>query len=211
MTKDIKRSCVDCHVTSCNAKGGGKYPAFCMTENMDSEFLSETMKLYTENEENTKIMMAASEVEFENYCKMTRVEEICEFAAKIDAKKLGIATCVGLIEEARIAAEIFRNRGFEVVGAACKVGAQTKVSVGIDPEHEKVGANMCNPILQAEILNKEETDLNVVVGLCVGHDSLFYKHSEALCTTLVTKDRVLGHNPAVALYQADKYYSKLMK
>ena len=48
----------------------------------------------------------------------------------------------------------------------------------------------------------------MVIGLCVGHDSLFYKYAEALTTTLVTKDRVLGHNPAAALYQADSYYHK---
>lgn len=207
--KDIKRSCIDCAAKGCDDKGGA-YPDFCMTKNMEPEFIAETKKLYTESEENTKIMMAASEVEFENYCKMTRVEEICEFAAKIGAKKLGVATCVGLIQEARVAAQIFRNRGFEVVGAACKIGAQPKVSVGIPAEHESVGANMCNPIMQAEFLNKEKTDLNIVIGLCVGHDSLFYKHSNALCTTLVTKDRVLAHNPAAALYQADKYYSRLL-
>ena len=209
-SEDIKRSCIDCAGKGCDDKGGMR-PDFCLTENMAPEFLAETMKLYTEDEENSKIMMAASEVEFENYCKMTRVEEICEFAAKIGAKKLGIATCVGLIQEARVAAQIFRNRGFEVVGAACKIGAHPKASVGIPAEHESVGANMCNPIMQAEVLNKEGTDLNIVVGLCVGHDSLFYKHSEALCTTLVTKDRVLAHNPVAALYQADKYYSRLLK
>ena len=76
---------------------------------------------------------------------------------------------------------------------------------------EGVGVNMCNPILQAKLLNKAKTDLNVVVGLCVGHDSLFYKYSEALTTTAVTKDRVLGHNPVAALYTADSYYSKLKK
>ena len=208
--KDIKRSCIDCASKGCDDKGG-TYPDFCLTANMAPEFLEETMKLYTDSEENRKIMMAASEVEFENYCRMTRVEEICEFASKIGAEKLGIATCVGLLQEARTAAKIFRARGFEVVGAACKIGAQPKVSVGIDPAHEAVGVNMCNPIMQAEMLNKEKTDLNIVIGLCVGHDSLFYKHSEALCTTLVAKDRVLAHNPVAALYQADKYYSGLLK
>lgn len=207
---ETERSCIDCFAGSCNVKDG-MYPDFCATAKMSPEFIEETMKKYTESEENTAIMMTASEVEFENYCKMTRIEEICEFASKIGAKKLGIATCVGLLSEARMAARIFRNKGFEVVGAACKIGAQPKVSVGINPDHEEVGVNMCNPIMQAEILNKEKTDLNIVIGLCVGHDSLFYKNSEALCTTLVTKDRVLGHNPVAALYQADKYYSKLLK
>ena len=74
-----------------------------------------------------------------------------------------------------------------------------------------MGKNMCNPIMQAKLLNREKTDLNIVIGLCVGHDSLFYKYSDALCTTLVTKDRVLAHNPVGALYQAGSYYSRLMK
>ena len=38
-----------------------------------------------------------------------------------------------------------------------------------------------------------------------------YTYSEALATTAVTKDRVLGHNPVAALYTADSYYSKLKK
>lgn len=70
---------------------------------------------------------------------------------------------------------------------------------------------MCNPILQAKVLNEAKTELNIVMGLCVGHDSLFYKYSDALVTTCVTKDRVLGHNPVAALYTADFYYRKLKK
>ena len=139
---------------------------------------------------------------------MTRVEEIMEFARRLGAKRIGIATCIGLLTEARTAARIFRRAGFEVYGVACKVGAQPKTAVGIPEACEKVGKNMCNPILQAKLLNRAKTDLNVVIGLCVGHDSLFYKYAEALTTTLVTKDRVLGHNPAAALYQADSYYHK---
>jgi uncharacterized metal-binding protein len=91
------------------------------------------------------------------------------------------------------------------------VGAVRKTTIGLDPEQESLGPHICNPILQAKILNEKKTDLNVVIGLCVGHDSLFYKYSDALCTTLVTKDRVLGHNPVAALYQVDGYYSKLLK
>ena len=133
------------------------------------------------------------------------------FAEKIGAKKIGIATCVGFLRESRILASILRAHGFEVFGVACKAGAQKKTSVGIPERCNNVGENMCNPILQAKMLNEAKTDLNVVVGLCVGHDSLFYKYSEALTTTAVMKDRVLGHNPAAALYTADSYYSKLKK
>jgi uncharacterized metal-binding protein len=69
---------------------------------------------------------------------------------------------------------------------------------------------MCNPITQAEILNEAGTDFNVLVGLCVGHDSLFLKNAEALTTVLVTKDRVLGHNPVAALYGVNVYFERLM-
>ncbi len=80
--------------------------------------------------------------------------------------------------------------------------------MGIPAECESIGAAMCNPILQARLLNEAKTDLNVVIGLCVGHDSLFYKYAEAYTTTLVTKDRVTGNNPAAALYTAKSYYRK---
>lgn len=203
-----ERSCIDCGVLNCDTLDK-MFPDFCPTAGIDEMFLRETMKLYTEDEENARITIKSAEVEAENYCAMTRIQEIVELAKKIGARRLGIATCVGLIGEARTAAKIFRSHGFEVYGTACKVGAQSKASVGIEMTEEdakKVGGIMCNPILQAKLLNEKKTDLNIVIGLCVGHDSLFYKYSDALCTTLVTKDRVLGHNPVAALYQANTYY-----
>lgn len=202
-----KMSCIDCAVTNCNYEDKA-YPDFCLTTNMDKEVFGEAMACYREDE-NRDVMIAAAEVEFEHYCKYTRVEEIMDFARRTGARKIGIATCVGLIRESRTLAKILRAHGFEVYGVGCKVGAVKKVSAGIPKKCDGVGENMCNPILQAKLLNHAGTDLNVVVGLCVGHDSLFYKYSEALTTTAVTKDRVLGHNPAAALYTADSYYKKL--
>lgn len=214
--KDICRSCIDCGALKCRQTAPEEnreefYPGFCLTTKIDDAFVDEVQKLYTEDEINGETAIAAAKVEAEYYCKMTRIEEIMEFARQIGAKKLGIATCVGLMKEARIAARIFRAHGFEVYGVSCKAGARLKTSVGIPKECESAGVNMCNPILQAKLLNGEKTDLNVVIGLCVGHDSLFYKYSEAVTTTLVTKDRVLGHNPVAALYQADSYYRRLLE
>lgn len=214
-TVNICRSCIDCAAGACDGKHG-TFPSFCLTADMKdggerAVLCDESLDKYLNDPEDRLIAKASATVEFENYCKMTRVEEICEFAAQIGAAKLGIATCVGLLREARTAAEIFRHKGFEVYGVACKVGAVRKTDIGLNPEQESLGPHICNPILQAKILNEKKTDLNIVIGLCVGHDSLFYKYSDALCTTLVTKDRVLGHNPAAALYQADGYYSKLLK
>ena len=116
---------------------------------------------------------------------------------------------VGLIRETRTLTNILRSHGFEVYGVACKAGTVRKTEVGIPKTCENTGVNMCNPILQAKMLNAEHTDLNIVMGLCVGHDSLFYKYAEAPSTTLVVKDRVLGNNPVAALYTLDSYYKKL--
>lgn len=204
-----KLSCVDCAVRNCEFQDR-MYPDFCLTTGLTEEQKQNVMKRY-EEKENHRVMCAAAEVETEGYLKQCRVEEVIRFAHKIGAQKLGIATCVGLLRESRTLAKILRSHGFEVYGAACKVGAVPKTEVGIDPRCEEIGVSMCNPIMQAELLNAEGTDLNLVMGLCVGHDSLFYKYAEALTTTVVTKDRVLGHNPAAALYTAESYYSKLIK
>ena len=210
----IRRSCIDCAAGACDGKSG-TCPDFCLTCELlaeeDNTLIADTLDKYQNDPEDSLIAKASATVEYEHYCRATRVEEICEFARKIGASRLGIATCVGLLREARAAAAIFRRKGFEVYGVACKVGAVDKTAIGLDPEQESLGPHICNPILQAKILNEKKNDLNIVIGLCVGHDSLFYKYSDALCTTLVTKDRVLGHNPAAALYQIDGYYSKLLK
>ncbi len=200
-------SCIDCGVVNCR-KGDRTYPDFCLTTGLEEDLLAEALAEYEKPDVN-RIAVVAAEVEADYYCKLTRVEETMEFARGIGAKKLGIATCVGLMQEARTAAKIFRKNGFEVYGVACKCGAVRKTDIGIPARCEKVGPHMCSPILQAKLLNREKTELNVLIGLCVGHDSLFYKYSDAPVTTLVAKDRVLAHNPVGALYQADKYYRRL--
>lgn len=207
MKEDKNLSCVDCGILNCDYQNGS-YPPFCLTEKMTEEKQQEIMRLY-EDSENNKVMKTAAEVEYEGYCKWPRVQEIVEFARRMGFQKIGIATCAGLIRESRILAKILRSHDFDVYSAVCKVGAVPKANVGIDEKCNAVGKNMCNPITQAALLNEAGTELNIVMGLCVGHDSLFYKYSEALVTTLVAKDRVTGHNPAAALYTAESYYQKL--
>ena len=204
--KEIQHTCVDCGTQNCKFKVR-TYPEFCPTTNLKDEDLQWALERYEEGR-NHDIMVASAEVEYEGYCQWTRVQEIMEFARKIGAKKIGIANCIGLINEARIFAKILRANGFEAYDIICKVAGKAKSSIGIPAKCEEIGAAMCNPILQARLLNEAKTDLNVVIGLCVGHDSLFYKYSDAYVTTLVTKDRVTGNNPAAALYTAQSYYKK---
>jgi uncharacterized metal-binding protein len=65
---------------------------------------------------------------------------------------------------------------------------------------------MCNPIAQAEMLNRAGTDLNLMLGLCVGHDAMFLKHVTGYTSVLAVKDRVLAHNPLAAVYNHASYY-----
>ncbi len=203
-------TCTDCGTGSCS-KGDGNFPEFCLTTHLTEKEIDDLADLYNNNEEVRRLAIAGAEVEGGFYGKYTRVEEIIEFAKRIGAKKIGIATCSGLLTESKIFARILKTKGFEVFGVACKVAAIPKTRIKIGDEYiRREGEPICNPLLQAKLLNKNKTNLNVVVGLCVGHDSLFYKYSKAPVTTLVTKDRITGHNPVAALYTAQSYYKKLL-
>lgn len=140
-----------------------------------------------------------------------RLQEIIEFSRKMGYKKLGLAFCTGVHREAKIFAEILEAHGFEIVSVMCKVGKVEKEFIGIE-QHQKVRPGeyetMCNPIAQAEVLNAAGTDFNIIMGLCVGHDSLFIKYSKAMVTVFAVKDRLLGHNPMAAIYTAKTYYQR---
>ena len=201
-------TCVDCGVRKC-ITGQKKYPSFCLSEALSQEDKENAKSYYLDNEEDLKIAKASAEIECDFYCKACRVEETIRWAKKLGAKKIGIATCVGLIGESRVLTGLLREYGFDVYGVGCKVGEVSKEDIGLDERCNFTGKNICNPILQAELLNRENTDINIVMGLCVGHDSLFYKYSKAITTTLVVKDRVLAHNPVAALNNIGGYYGNL--
>lgn len=209
MTEE-KHSCADCSVIRCNGKEKGPYPPFCLTESLPEEFVEKALARYDEDD-NRRMMQVAAEVECDGYLHWPRLEETIEFARRMDYKRIGIATCVGLIQETRTLAKVLRSHGFEVFGVACKVGSIPKLDLGIAERCTEIGTRSCNPILQAEVLNHEKTELNIIVGLCVGHDALFNKHSQAPVTTLVAKDRVTGHNPVGVLYTIDSNFSYLLK
>lgn len=142
----------------------------------------------------------------------TRIVEICEFAKKMGYQRLGLAFCTGLTKEGAVVEEILKANGFDVVSVTCKAGRTPKEEIGIK-DHEKVyqGTNesMCSPIFQAMVMNDEKVQLNVLLGLCVGHDSLFFKYAHAPTTVLAVKDRVTGHNPLAAIYLSDSYFVRV--
>ena len=193
----MEYSCVDCGLNGCR-RPDGRHPAFCPAAGFDLEhepWLGERLA----DPENRRVVEAAASsagTAFDN--KLSRLDETVLFAKGIGARKIGIAACVSLASEARSAGKALRAEGFDVVGAICKMGTITHADLDLHVGR-KPDAVLCNPIYQAQVLNGEQTDLNVLIGLCAGHDSLFIKYSEALCTVLAVKDFKYDHHSVLAL------------
>jgi len=202
-------SCAKCGTIGCRENDLSKAYPECPSK--EKEIQEKAMALYDE-EENRLIAYNAALVEAEGRFLLTRIEEIMLFMNKCSYKRVGLAFCAGLRNEARTVAKVFEHNGFEVVSVVCKNGCHFKTEkLGIDVSQTVRGKEtevMCNPIGQALLLNEAKTDINVLLGLCVGHDTLVMKHSEAPVTVLAVKDRVTGHNPLAAVYLADGYYKK---
>lgn len=133
---------------------------------------------------------------------LTRMEELVRFCKKSGYTKLGLAFCVGLSEEAKAINDILVDLGFQVESVCCKCGGLDKKDYDVPNVKDDKVEVLCNPVGQAEILNKAEVDLNVELGLCVGHDMLFHQYAEAPVTVFAVKDRVLAHNPLGIIYSS---------
>ena len=210
-----KFSCSDCGSQGCKNADDDKYPRFCPTANIDRQLVDESLQSYARDPESKSLVGTSSVLEAEFYCKLCRVEETIEFIKRMNYKKIGVASCIGLLRETKIFARILRDNNIDYFVVCCKAGAIDKEAIGLKPEQKINGGHshesMCNPILQAKILEQEGTDFNIVIGLCVGHDSLFLKNSKAPVTVMIVKDRVMGHNPAAALYAAEGSYSRFAR
>ena len=203
-------TCASCTLRSCQ-KGGGDLPRNCPMR--DPEFFDRLLERYW-SEENHDFFVTSAAIESAGYCRWPRLREVVEFSKRMGYTRLGLAFCAGLHREAEVVDRVLRQNGFQVASVICKTGSIPKDRAGVPPEYRvRPGTYevMCNPIAQAELLNRVETQFNICLGLCVGHDSLFYQYSEARVTTLVVKDRVLAHNPVGAIYCADGYFKNRLK
>jgi uncharacterized metal-binding protein len=200
-------NCAECGVYVCRVGNQEAGPPDCP---MQTTTLTNQLAVYNDPSVR-EFARIASVIEAAGYGRWSRLEETIELARRNGFTRLGVAFCAGLRNEARVLHRVLSANGFEVVSAMCKTGAVPKEALGLRDE-EKVRPGtlepMCNPVAQAELLNDSGTQLNILVGLCVGHDSLFFRYCKGWVTVLVAKDRVLAHNPAGALYLADGYYRK---
>jgi uncharacterized metal-binding protein len=219
--------CVRCPTRICENRGGKtgdipsleKAPTFCPMRLMPEAF-SEAAAEY-EIPAIREFARLAAVQESQGFDRLPdgiratlpRIEELIQFARKCAYKRLGIAHCAGLAKEAGILCEILEKNGFETVSVQCKAGCVSKETIGIEPEEKVSGPekweSMCNPIAQAIIINHADVNFAIMLGLCIGHDTLFIKYCDVPLTVLAVKDRVLAHNPLAALYNSNSYYRRL--
>ncbi|UCF90690.1 MAG: DUF1847 domain-containing protein [Desulfobacterales bacterium] len=231
MTKETQFSCSQCsgvwhksgktHCWSGDPASKPPTPASCPSKD-HMDVIQEAFDLYKGDGNDAQIARIAARVEGLCYqpvtgsdavnARWTRVEDTIAFAKLMGYRKIGIATCIGLLDETAKLAAILSAQGLQPLSVCCKTGSIDKLELGLS-EADKVRPSTfepaCNPVAQAKLLNRASTDMNVIVGLCVGHDMLFAKYSDAPVTTLVVKDRVAGHNPVSVLYGQNFYYKRL--
>jgi len=191
-------NCAGCQSNNCYAGDA------CAKDYHFDAYKDNSKKEYQKTD-NNKILAISSSIEGTYYMQWTRLEEIIGFASKMGYKNIGIAHCVGLSNEAKILKEILAQ-DFNVHAICCKFSGVDKKYFNLPQIEENRYEAICNPIGQAMVLNDLKTDMNIIVGLCIGHDMLFTKYSQAPVTTFIVKDRVTGHNPSATLYS--KYYQK---
>lgn len=215
-----------CGMTNCwsgNPETAPPRPGNCPSVTY-GDVINDSFNRYTGDDQDARMAKVAARVEGMCYqpvpgsdavnARWTRVEDTIAFALLMGYQKIGIASCIGLLEETDRLAAILQAQGLQPLSVCCKAGSIDKLALGIS-EQDKVRPGTfepaCNPVAQAEICNRSGTDMNIIVGLCVGHDMLFSKYSKAPVTTLVVKDRVTGHNPVAVLYGQNFYYKRLQK
>lgn len=157
-----------------------------------------------------RILEAGLDIACEEERKLCRLSEVIYFCLEMKYRRIGIAYCSDLQEPAEILTQVMR-RFFDVFPVCCKIGGLSvddpfSLKNADSDRGERKKYIACNPRGQAEVLNRLGTDFNIIVGLCVGSDSIFTDASDAPVTTLFVKDKSLANNPIGALYS--DYYLK---
>ena len=156
-------------------------------------------------EEMRHTLDAASDIAMDQDPQLCRIAELVYLCLEMEYRRVGLAFCIDLLEPTRIVDGVLR-RFVEVVPVCCKINHRSAAggsSIEDTPQGDLAGWS-CNPLQQASVLNAAETDLNVLIGLCIGADAVFTSASTAPVTALFVKDRSLANNPIGAVYS--EYY-----
>jgi len=188
--------CLDCEERSCLK---GESCRFSLSRSEDNRV------------EVNQMLESAADISYETERTLCRVAELVYFFLEMKYKRIGIAFCSELLEQTRVLAGVLR-RFFEVFAVCCKVGeaGADRRKWGSDVDALGIESVPCNPLGQAEILKRFDSQVNVIVGLCVGVDCVFTQASSVPVTTLFVKDRMLANNPIGAVY-SDYYLAEIVR
>lgn len=215
-------SCVDCKAWACfpdvsTAKTGRRGPPPYCPANTQKDVCEQALAKYS----GKTLEFARNVALIENACYAInpntgsatlpmitmhpRAEENIMLAKVAGYQKLGIAFCLELQKEAELYTDILKKNGFEVVSVCCKAGGISKKEIGVTEEEKLYGPSseetICSGLIMAELLNSEKTEMNILMGLCVGQDTLFFKYAEAFSVPFVIMDRVYGGATMEGIYQ----------
>lgn len=220
--KKVEVSCVDCKAWACfpdvsaAKKGRREPPPYCPARAQTAVCEKALVKY-----EGKTLEFARNVALIENACYAInpdtgsavlpmvtlhpRAEEIIMLAKIAGYEKLGIAFCMELYREAELYTDILAKNGFRVASVSCKAGGIRKEEIGVAAKEKLYGPDseetMCSGLIMAELLNSEKTDMNVVMGLCVGQDTLFFKYADAFSVPFIIMDRVYGGATMEGVYQ----------
>jgi uncharacterized metal-binding protein len=149
-----------------------------------------------------RMLEASLDVSCERERTLCRLSELIYFCLEMQYRRIGVAYCVDLQDATEALVRLLR-RFFEVHTVCCKIGGAEVFDpiTGTEARGQWPARQVaCNPRGQAGVLNRIGTDVNVLVGLCIGTDCVFARCSDAPVTTLFVKDRSLANNPIGAVY-----------
>ncbi len=150
-----------------------------------------------------RTLEAAADIAVDQDPQLCRIAELVYLCLEMEYRRVGLAFCVELLEPTRIVEGVLR-RFVEVVPVCCTITAGEAEGASRAATGAESAGWACNPLLQAAVLNAAGTDLNVLIGLCIGADAVFTATSAAPVTALFVKDRSLANNPIGAVYS--EYY-----
>lgn len=160
-----------------------------------------------------QILESSLDIMVEKERTLCRLTELIYFCLGMKYRKIGLAFCIEMFEQTEILAGLLR-RFFQVYPVCCKIGGKRDSDMHLGSTAVNSRADFsnidCNPVAQAKMLNRIETDINIIIGLCIGVDCVFSKESKAPVSTLFVKDKSLAHNPIGALY-SDYYLKEITK
>jgi uncharacterized metal-binding protein len=134
---EFEHSCSSCSpiwqkqgTTNCWSAPGSKpaKPAYCPSE-PHAEIIDNSLRQYQGDDTDARLARVAAKVEGLCYqpvpgseavnARWTRVEDVLALARLMGYRKIGIATCIGLLEECNRLSDILRAQGMEPFSAGC--------------------------------------------------------------------------------------------